>query len=496
MNSLVVTTTIRGNSKTQIWDTDAPLALGHPFQWVMERTEDGVRVRNITGRSDILQTGGLTQITQEKLINGTEFEIPSLGNGKNHSPVKVRLRPVMELKPAFLNTQGNALWAYACAGHWVLNSQPVGEAYSGVFQKKVAFILRKAGESFSVEAKNPGIRITKSNRTLAESKFEIKAIELSELEIKLGNHNWRFAAVNAPAIPTSSTIRTDDETLWFKKSLRYTAIGLAIFGVITYFWPKTVEDAKDLVPPQFAKIVLSQPKAQSASSSSSSPIAKADPNSNVPKKVQEAAVVQAFRAKALQNSVSSLLKGGMTTLLAQSDFVSGNHNAAKEMFSGKSSALQPTTNNTGVNGQKNVDVASVGGSVGNGQKVGYGKGEHAGVKGQGNAFVAMDIPGASVEEGLTKDEVGEVIHRHMSEVRYCYESAMLRTPDVEGKLVTNFTIGASGMVKSTEIKSSTLPDPRLDDCILRRLVTWKFPNTKGGVDVAVSYPFIFKTLGR
>ena len=115
---------------------------------------------------------------------------------------------------------------------------------------------------------------------------------------------------------------------------------------------------------------------------------------------------------------------------------------------------------------------------------------------QGKGFVSIDLANSSVEEGLTKDEVGEVIHRHMSEVRYCYESAMIRTPDIEGKLIVDFTIGGSGVVKTAEAKQSTLPDPRLDDCIIRRLMTWKFPNTKGGVDVAVSYPFIFKTLGR
>ena len=70
------------------------------------------------------------------------------------------------------------------------------------------------------------------------------------------------------------------------------------------------------------------------------------------------------------------------------------------------------------------------------------------------------------------------------------------SPALEGKLMVNFTIGGTGMVKSTEVKSSTLPDPRLDDCILRRLATWKFPNPRGGIDVAVTYPFIFKTLGR
>ena len=134
-----------------------------------------------------------------------------------------------------------------------------------------------------------------------------------------------------------------------------------------------------------------------------------------------------------------------------------------------------------------------------GHAVGYGKGEHAAVKGQGKGFVPFvqaDASGSVVEEGLTRDEVGEVIHRHLSEVRYCYESAMIREPDIEGKLMVAFVIGGSGTIKSAEAKSSTLPDPRLDDCIIRRLVTWPFPKPRGGVDVAVTYPFIFKTLGR
>ena len=50
-------------------------------------------------------------------------------------------------------------------------------------------------------------------------------------------------------------------------------------------------------------------------------------------------------------------------------------------------------------------------------------------------------------------------------------------------------------MKSEDVRNSTLTDPGLDDCVLRRLANWKFPETKGGIDVAVNYPFIFKSLG-
>lgn len=170
---------------------------------------------------------------------------------------------------------------------------------------------------------------------------------------------------------------------------------------------------------------------------------------------------------------------------------------AKRMLDSKNQGLTATAPSVGAGGNHEVKVGMLGGGgAGSNGQVGYGKGDHAQVSGQGKGHIAMDLGSSDVTEGLTKEQVGEVIHRHLSEVRYCYESAMIRQNDIEGKLMVAFTIGGTGMVKSTEVKQSTLSDARLDDCILRRLATWKFPLPKGGVDVAVTYPFIFKTLGR
>jgi len=116
--------------------------------------------------------------------------------------------------------------------------------------------------------------------------------------------------------------------------------------------------------------------------------------------------------------------------------------------------------------------------------------------GSSKDWVNLDTFAATVQEGLTKDEVGEVIHKHMKEVRYCYESAMMRAPDLEGKLVVAFTIGRAGSVKTSAVSNTTIADARMNDCVLTRLAGWKFPQPKGGVEVAVSYPFLFKTLGK
>jgi TonB family protein len=84
----------------------------------------------------------------------------------------------------------------------------------------------------------------------------------------------------------------------------------------------------------------------------------------------------------------------------------------------------------------------------------------------------------------------------MREIRYCYEAAQVRSPGLEGKLGVHFGIGASGSVTRASVASSTLGDEALSDCVLRKLSAWKFPRPKTGVEVAVNYPFIFKTIGR
>jgi TonB family protein len=484
-NTFVVTTTIRGSSQSRIWDSSRPLTLGNPAHWVVESTRTGVRVRSLARELNHVEAASIQELTFLEIskVKGAEVDLEKF---------KLRIRPIQGLPAAYESKTGKTLKAYACVGNWVRESISLESTYVAELPNAVAFKLSRKGKEFSLQALLDKLNL--NNKELAKnSAISIDEAEIINSVISIGDFHWRFGLVDSHAIPMRPTRASEAaESVVFKKAAAGAAIALAIFLSLSFLWPKT-EKTEELVPPQFAKLVMSTTKNETKATqpgSASSATATAT-------KVEKTAIVQAFRAKALQNSLSGLLKGGMTKLLAQSDFASGNSARAEsqKMFGSKSENLDNTPN-ADLNNKKNVAVASLGGSEVAGAKAGYGKGEKAAVKGQGTSQVSMDIGGSSVEEGLTKDEVGEVIHRHLSEVRYCYESAMIRTPDVEGKLIINFVIGAPGSVKTAEVKQSTLPDPRLDDCVLRRLVTWKFPQTKGGVDVAVSYPFIFKSLGR
>jgi hypothetical protein len=494
--AFIVTTSISGRTRTQLWNPELPLALGHPLRWIAERTEAGVRIRNLALTPGRVTDGSLCEINHQKIERGTEVRLPGT------SGVSLTIRPAFTQAPAFGGRSGDRLSVYSCNGAWVMGSTLFETAYQAVARIGDAadapvFALRAQGNqyNFDVQAEGVSLRLHgQAKRALPKGQpFQIAAQEIIDAVLEQGSRSWRFGLSQTVALPEPKKIEADSETEWFGKALRVAAVGFGALMAASWLWPAPTPDTAELIPAQFAKIILAKPAAQvQASASEGNPTQS---KSAVPEKVAKAAVVQAFRAKALSSAISGLLKGGMTHLLAQSDFVAGRSNAARKSFDTRSAALGQTAAAAGVSANTNQTVASIGGS-GQGKGAGYGKGEHAGVKGQGAAFVSMDIAGAAVDEGLTKDEVGEVIHRHLSEVRYCYESAMIRTPDLEGKLMTAFVIGGNGVVKSTEVKSSTVPDPRLDDCILRRLATWKFPNPRGGIDVAVAYPFIFKTLGR
>lgn len=96
--------------------------------------------------------------------------------------------------------------------------------------------------------------------------------------------------------------------------------------------------------------------------------------------------------------------------------------------------------------------------------------------------------------GLTKEQLATVIREHQGDIRKCYESALSRNPGMEAKIIVSFTILGTGKVGKATAKERT-GDEKLDRCILANLNQWKFPKPGRGVEVAVSYPFVLKSLG-
>jgi TonB family protein len=118
----------------------------------------------------------------------------------------------------------------------------------------------------------------------------------------------------------------------------------------------------------------------------------------------------------------------------------------------------------------------------------------ASLAGCGPAAVGGAGPGARGQ--LSKDEILEVIGRHVAEIRYCYEEELERNRELAGRVVVHFVIEASGGVAGARIARSTANSPALERCMLDAIRAWRFPPPRGGGGVEVNYPFVFKSRER
>lgn len=103
---------------------------------------------------------------------------------------------------------------------------------------------------------------------------------------------------------------------------------------------------------------------------------------------------------------------------------------------------------------------------------------------------------AVVAKGLDRDQIAAVINRNQGQIRFCYEQGLQGDATLNGRVAVDFTIGGNGLVKVADIESTSLKSKAVEDCILMRLKTWKFPLPDGGVDVKVSYPFTLRRSGQ
>ena len=87
--------------------------------------------------------------------------------------------------------------------------------------------------------------------------------------------------------------------------------------------------------------------------------------------------------------------------------------------------------------------------------------------------------------------IDAVVKRHQSQVRYCYQRALTRDPNLSGKVAVRFVIARDGTVSSAGVKSSSLGNSEVESCIADRFLVMQFPEPKGGGTVIVNYPFLF-----
>ena len=96
------------------------------------------------------------------------------------------------------------------------------------------------------------------------------------------------------------------------------------------------------------------------------------------------------------------------------------------------------------------------------------------------------------KRGRDSDSINETIDKYALEVHYCYQQQLRKFPTLNGKVIVKFTIRPLGDIINIRIIRSTLYNKEVEDCLVRRMKTWKFPEiapSYGNLDI--TYPFIF-----
>lgn len=112
---------------------------------------------------------------------------------------------------------------------------------------------------------------------------------------------------------------------------------------------------------------------------------------------------------------------------------------------------------------------------------------------------SVAIAGGGFEESfdatIDKEAIRRVIRAKLHEVKSCYERALNtleKGRKLEGKVVLGWEIIEKGQARNVTVKSSSLNNPTVENCIRDRLASWVFPEPPPGLVAEVkAYPFVF-----
>lgn len=119
----------------------------------------------------------------------------------------------------------------------------------------------------------------------------------------------------------------------------------------------------------------------------------------------------------------------------------------------------------------------------------YGSGIGIGKKRKRN-MISLSTP--VVMGALPREAIQKVINQNKAQIRYCYEVELQRNQKLEGRIMVQWIIAATGSVAKVRIRDSTMKSTAVERCIASKIKTWKFPAPSGGGIVEVNYPFVFR----
>ena len=110
--------------------------------------------------------------------------------------------------------------------------------------------------------------------------------------------------------------------------------------------------------------------------------------------------------------------------------------------------------------------------------------------------LGVEIPADTIQPvimgALDRSTIDSNIEKDSKDYKKCYEIALAKNPEIEGRTIVNFVISGEGKVTSAKINRTSINDETLNLCITDITKKIQFPAPKGGGIVIVNYPFVFR----
>ncbi|MGE0762525.1 MAG: AgmX/PglI C-terminal domain-containing protein [Bdellovibrionales bacterium] len=195
-----------------------------------------------------------------------------------------------------------------------------------------------------------------------------------------------------------------------------------------------------------------------------------------------------FGSKGTQSKLDKTFSGAgdLTGMANQATGFAGNaENRAGDQMGSKLKDTGP-----GGKGTATVGIAGVGTKGKGTGSYGLGTGG-IGTKGS----VDIDVGGqeAEITGSIDKEAIRRIIQQNKNAIRSCYERSLQRKPDLYGKLVLEWDIEDRGRVTRTSVKSNSLGDDQVANCIMGRIKDLKFPEPPPDQIGRVTFPFVFSS---
>jgi len=99
---------------------------------------------------------------------------------------------------------------------------------------------------------------------------------------------------------------------------------------------------------------------------------------------------------------------------------------------------------------------------------------------------------ATVRGSLSREVILRQLRLHEASIRGAYERQLLGNPDLEGRIVMQLSVSASGEITEATVESSTLASDQLERDLVAIFRSLRMPAVEGGGTVIIHYPIVFR----